>query len=92
MVPVDHVTQESQGAHGVNQHAVAQHGPAHVGDQNVGNDPHSGHDRDVDLRMSEEPEQVLPQKGGTARVRLQRIADDKITGNKEAGPGHMIQE
>ena len=54
------------------------HRPAHVGDQDVGDNAEAGHDGDVNLRMSEEPEQVLPQQSRSTRVRLQLVVDDQI--------------
>ena len=59
-MPIDPVAEDSKRSHGIDQCSVAQHRLAHVGDQDMGNDADTRHDRDVDLRMSEEPEQVLP--------------------------------
>ncbi len=70
---------------------MAEHRLAHVGDQDVGNDAHPGHDRDVDLGMSEEPEQVLPEQSRSAGVRLQLVIDDQIRRDEEAGSGHVIE-
>ena len=72
-------------------HPVAQQRPAHVGDQHMRDHAHGGHDRDVDLGMTEEPEQVLPQQRRAAGVGLQLIVDDQVRGHKEAGTGNVIQ-
>ena len=60
VMPINHVAEDSKGSHGIDQCSMAQQRLAHVGDKDVGNDADTGHDRDVDLGMSEEPEQVLP--------------------------------
>ncbi len=57
----------------------------------MGNDAHSRHDRDVDLGMSEEPEQMLPQKSRPARMRLQLVVDDEIGRDEEASAGDVIE-
>ena len=91
VVPVDHVAENGQRAHGINQHAVAEHRLAHVGDQNVRNDAHAGHDGDVDLGMSEEPEQVLPQQSRSAGVRQDLVIDDRVRRHEETGSGDVIE-
>ena len=60
VMPINHVTKDSQSAEGVDQHSVAEHRLAHVGNQNMRDNAHPRHDRDIDLRMSEKPEEVLP--------------------------------
>ncbi len=57
---------------------MAQQRPPHVGDQHVRDDAHGRHNGDVDLGMSEEPEQVLPKQRGAARVRLQLVVDHQV--------------
>ena len=89
---VDHVAENRQGAHGIDQHAMAQHGLAHVGDQHVRDDAHAGHDRDVHLGMSEEPEQVLPEQSGAAGVRLQLVVEHQVRRDEEAGSSHVIED
>ena len=75
VMAVDHVAEHRQRAHGVNHDAVTQQRPAHIGNQNMGYDSHARYDCDVYLRMSKEPEQVLPQQSRAARMRLQLIVD-----------------
>ena len=88
---IDHVAEDGKRSHGVNEHSVAEHGLAHVGDQNVGNDAHARHDRDVNLGMAEEPEQVLPEQSGSARVRLQLVVNHQVGWDKETGSGDVIE-
>jgi hypothetical protein len=91
VVAVDHVAEHGQGSHGINEHPVAEHRPAHVGDEHVGNDAHAGDDCDVDLGMSEEPEQMLPQQSRSAGVRQDLIVDHQVRGDEEAGSGDVIE-
>ena len=91
MMPVDHVAEHGESSHGIDQGAMAQHRFTHVGNQDVGDDAETGHDGDVDFGMSEKPEQVLPQQGRSARVRLHLIVDHQIRCDKKAGSGHMIE-
>ena len=92
MVAVYHVAQERESCHGVDQHAVAEHGAAHVGDQHVGNHAHARNDRDVNLGMSEEPEQMLPEQSRSTRVWQQLITDYESAGDEEAGAGDVIED
>ena len=71
---------------------MAEHGPTHVGNKNVRNDTHAGDDCDVNLGVSEEPEEVLPEESGSARVRQNMISDNQVRGDKEAGAGDMIED
>ena len=91
-MPVHHVAERGQGSHGVDEHSVAEHGPAHIGNKDVGNDAHAGDDGDVNLRVSEEPEEVLPEESGSARVRQDMISDNQVRSDKEAGAGDMIED
>ncbi len=70
---------------------VAQQRPSHIGDQYVRDHAHSRHDGDVDLGMTEEPEQVLPQQRRAAGMGLQLIVDDEVRGHKETGTGNVVQ-
>src|SRR5688572_6179063 len=60
---------------------------------------HARQDRDVDFRMSEEPEQVLPQYRGTAGVQREvrigagkNTADVKSARDEEARSGYAIEQ
>src|SRR5258706_15949890 len=54
---------------------------------------HAGQDRDVNLRMAKEPEQVLPQKRGAAGVqRHERATHVQAARNKEARPRETIKK
>ena len=78
VVPVHHVTQNSNRAHAGDDHAVTEQRPTHVGDENVGDDSHARHDRDVHLRVPEEPEQVLPQQSGSAGMGQYLAVDHQV--------------
>ena len=54
--------------------------------------PIDGQNRDVNLRMSEEPEQVLPEQRRSAGVRLQMVADDQAGRDEKAGARHAIED
>jgi hypothetical protein len=88
---VDHVAENGNRRHTADHHSVTEQRPAHVGDQDMRNDTHPGNDCDVHLRMSEEPEQVLPKQSRSTRVRLELVIDDQIRRDEEAGTGHLIQ-
>src|ERR1039458_2657057 len=90
-MPIDHVAEDGKRSHGINEHPVAQHWSAHVGDQNMGNNAHTGYDRDVNLGMPEEPEQMLPQKSGSARVWLQLVVNHQVRCDKETSSSDVIE-
>ena len=60
-MPPDHVAEEPDSHHAIDDGLVAEQRPAIAVDQDVGDDSGGRQYRDVNLRMSEEPEQVLPQ-------------------------------
>ena len=66
--------------------------PAHAVDQHMRDDAHRWQNRDVNLRVSEEPEQVLPEQRRTARVRLQAVADHQARRNEKTGARDAIQD
>ena len=76
---------------------MAQHRFPHVGDEYVGNNAHPGHDRDVDLGVSEEPEQVLPEDGA-AVLRVEDVGSEaavRAEGEEGCGQrreGHQDQD
>ncbi len=70
----DHVAEEPDPHHAVDNAPLAQHRLAHVADQDVADDTDRRQDRDVYLRMSEEPEQVLPQ---TVAILPDGLANDR---------------
>ena len=65
---------------------------AHRGRENVGDDPHSGHNGDVNLRVAKEPEQVLPEQRRSTGVRLELAVEDEIARHEKAGSGHVIED
>src|SRR5437016_12516916 len=89
---VDHVAENRQSSHGIQQHAMAEHGLAQVGDQYMRDDAHAGDNRDVYLGMSKAPEQVLPEESRSARKRLQLVIEDEVGCDEEAGSSHVIED
>src|ERR1035438_8034867 len=47
------------------------------GGQNLGDDPHRGKDEDVDLRMAEDPEEVLPEDRQAAVRHLEEVRSEE---------------
>src|SRR5437667_621772 len=92
VVSPNHPAQEADGHHRVDDNASAQERLAHAVDQNVRNDAHRGQYRNVNLGMAEEPEQVLPEKGGSPGVRLQAITYHQAGRDEEAGPGSAVKK
>ena len=92
VVSPDHVAEESDSHHAIDDDLVAEQRTAHAVDQNVGHDADCRQDRDVDLGMTEEPEQMLPQKRRSAGMRLQTIADDESGRDEETGAGDAIED
>ena len=87
----NHVAEEADAHHAVDDGLGAQHRLAHVADQDVADDADRRKNRDVDLWMAEEPEQVLPEQRRTSLVRLQVVADVQARWNEEARSRHAIQ-
>src|ERR1700719_3818203 len=91
VVAGNHVAQGSQGSHGINENSMAEHGLAHVGDQHVRNDAHTGDDGDVNLGVTEEPEQMLPEQSRPSGVGQDLVVDDEVGGDEETGSGDVIE-
>src|SRR5215471_10810363 len=53
---------------------------------------HRRQDRDIDLGMTEKPEQVLPEKWRATTVLHRTAADNQPAGHKEAGSSMAITE
>src|SRR5438105_4767119 len=87
----DHIAEKGNRQYGIDHGLVAEQWPAHAVDQNMGNYAHRREDRDVHLRMTEKPEEVLPKKGRSAGVRLQSVADNQVRWNEETGSGDAVQ-
>ena len=71
---------------------VAEYRLAGKGRKDVRRHAHAGKDRDVDFRVAEEPEQVLPEQWRAALVRDQLIADYQAAGNEEARPADAVEQ
>ena len=72
VVAPNHIAQEADRDHATDHRAhPAEKRLARKRRKNVRNDPEAGDDRDVNLWMAKEPEQMLPKKGRASGVRLQ---------------------
>ncbi len=58
----------------------------------MGSDAHARKDGDVDLGVSEEPEQVLPEQRRTPSVRNNLVADDQAAWDEETGTAHAVEQ
>ena len=68
VVAPDHEAEEADAQDGVHHRLVAEDRLAREGGEQLRSHAHAGQDRDVDLGVSEEPEQVLPQQRRAALV------------------------
>ena len=87
----DHEAEESDGHDGVNHRFVAEDWFAREHGEQLRAHPHGRQDRDVNLRMAEEPEEVLPQERRTASV-TRELAVDGDQRHEEAGAEVAIHE
>ena len=72
---------------------ITEHRLARESGQHVRGHAHSRKNGDVNLRMAEEPEQVLPQQRRPARMRGDgRIGHHQPAGNEEARSRHAIEQ
>src|SRR5687767_427474 len=63
-----------------------------VGD-NFSNDTHRRQDENINFRMSQEPEQMLPKKRVAPSAHIQRLsADHKSAGQEKTGPGQAVHK
>ena len=53
---------------------------------------HGGQHGDVDLRVSEEPEQMLPEQGRAAGMIHRLAAHQQASGDKEVGSGMAVEQ
>src|SRR5439155_19447638 len=60
--------QASDGQNCPDHHAIAEYVPARMGAEQVGDDAEGRQGNDIDLRMTEEPEQMLEQQRATPTV------------------------
>ena len=84
--------QNADGRHGVNHGAVAKNRLAREGGEDVGSHAHARKDGDVNLGVSEEPEQVLPEQRRAAGMRNNLVADDQAAWDEETGAAHAIEQ
>ena len=58
--------------------------------QEHGGEAHAGEDGDVDLGVSEEPEEVKPEKGAAVAAVVKDAVDEVASGEEEAGAGVAV--
>ncbi len=73
VVPVDHPGQERDGDHREGHGVVPEDRLAGEDREDLGGDAHGGQDQDVDLRVPEVPEQVLPEQRLAAARRIEPV-------------------
>lgn len=62
MVPVDDVAEEPDAQHAIENRTVTEQGFADIGVEDVGHNAHRWNDGDINLGMTEKPEEVLPEE------------------------------
>src|ERR1700733_288120 len=87
-----HETQEANAHHAIREDLIAQEGLSSGARQNVGDNAQARENRDVNLGMAKEPEQMLPQQRRSAGMRLHLIADNEAAGNKETGAADVVED
>src|SRR5262249_46488023 len=92
VMPPDHVAEETDGHHAVDDDSIAEQRTPHAVDEYVRHDSHGRQNRDVHLGMSEKPEQMLPEEWRTAGMRLQTIADHQASGYEKTRACDSIQD
>ena len=90
VVGPDHEAERADQHDRPDHHPVAEDVLAGMHAQHVGDDPEGGQRDDVDLRMPEEPEQVLEQDGAAAAV-VQFPAQGQHLGHEETGPDDPVE-
>ena len=82
--------QASDGQNCPNHHAIAEYMPARMGAEQVGDDAEGRQGNDIDLRVTEEPEQMLEQQRAAPTVgRGLSHRDDR--GQEEAGAQEAVE-
>src|SRR5215467_8281812 len=85
--------QQADCEYGVNHHPVTEYRFARKRRQDLRGQTHSGDYGDVDLGVTEEPEQMLPQDRRAARmISYQLAVDDLVSGNEEASPSQVLKQ
>ena len=92
MVAPDDVADKADRENGEHHRFIGEDRLAGESRQDVRRYAHAGEDRDVHLRVTEEPEQVLPQERRSALMAYQLIAHNEAAGNKKAGSTDAIEQ
>src|SRR6266478_27649 len=92
VVAPNHVAEEANGDQAAVDDLDAEQRLAHGGHQDVRDDAYGGNNSDVNLGMSEKPEEIVPEQGRAAGMRLQMIADHQTSGNEKASACDTIKD
>src|SRR5262245_35511241 len=84
--------EESNGKGCHNHHLATENPPSRKCRDNFRDKPHAGQNRDVDLRMSEEPEQVLPQQRGSTSMWHRLLVHNQATWDEEVCPRCPVEQ
>src|SRR5205085_9996511 len=92
VVAPDEEAQKADCEHGEDHREVAEDGLAREGGEYVRGRAHARKYGDVDFRVSEEPEEVLPQNRRAARVVNQSRAVTEVARHEETGARVLVEE
>jgi hypothetical protein len=92
VVAPDNIADEPDGEDGAYHGFIREHRLAREGGDQVRGNAHAWQNRDIDFRVSEEPEEVLPQERRSSLVREHLIAHHQPAGNEVTGPAHTIHQ
>src|SRR5437868_2607745 len=88
----DEETQKTYAEHSEDHRAITEDGFACEGRKNVRGRAHARKDGYVNLRVTEEPEEMLPENGRAALVVDNLVAHDEAARNEEARSGVAIKK
>ena len=93
VVRPDDEREEADRQDGIDQGLVAPERLARVVGDDLGDDAHRRQDQHIDLRVRQEPEQVLPQQRAAAAADVGEVPADRQAGRQEeAGVRHLVHQ
>ena len=88
----DQQSEEGDGDRGPDHGPIAEDRSARKIRDEMRHDSHARKNRDVDLGVPEEPEEMLPEQGRSAAVRDGLVADEKSRGHEETGAAEAVEQ
>ena len=88
----NHEAEKPDRAHRIDHRLIAEDGLARKRRDNMRRNAHARKNRDVDLRMAEEPEEVLPQQRRAASVVDELVAHHEARRDEEACSAHAVEQ